>query len=135
MKPSIVRFDGSTSLDVVSAYEVLTHVPEIEIEFATRRPGVGAADFRRLSVVAYRALRKVEHTDILCVPGARASCERSATSDSSPRSGVCTTPTAGPTGSAKVAGCYRRWASAMAARGCSSPRPSPRSPDGHRGTE
>jgi putative intracellular protease/amidase len=69
MRLSILLFDGFTALDVVGGYEVLVHVPGLEVEFAAERPGLVAADSRRLGLAAYRTFDGLESTDILYVPG------------------------------------------------------------------
>jgi putative intracellular protease/amidase len=69
MRLSIVLFDGFTALDVVGGYEVLAHVPGIEIEFVADAKGVVAADTGRLGLVAYKTFAELVSTDIVYVPG------------------------------------------------------------------
>jgi transcriptional regulator GlxA family with amidase domain len=69
MRCTIVVFDGFTMLDVVGGYEVLVHVPTVEVEVAATATGVIAADSRRLGLPAYRRLADLASTDILYVPG------------------------------------------------------------------
>jgi transcriptional regulator GlxA family with amidase domain len=66
---TILLFDGFTALDVVGGYEVLANVPSVEVEFAAARPGLVAADTRRVGVLAYRDVNDLTSTDILYVPG------------------------------------------------------------------
>jgi putative intracellular protease/amidase len=69
MRLTILLFDGFTALDVVGGYEVLANVPGVEVEFVSVKPGVIAADTRRLGLLAYRGIDEITSTDILYVPG------------------------------------------------------------------
>lgn len=69
MKLSIVIFDGFTTLDAIGGYEVLSRIPDMEVEFVAARRGVLAADTRRLGLLAFRDFEEVRSTDILYVPG------------------------------------------------------------------
>ncbi|MFL6673298.1 MAG: DJ-1/PfpI family protein [Massilia sp.] len=69
MRLTMMLFDGFTALDVVGGYEVLAHVPGVEIEFAAESVGVVAADTGRLGIAAWRRFDEVASTDILYVPG------------------------------------------------------------------
>ena len=69
MRLSIVIYDGFTTLDAIGGYEVLAHVPGMEVEFVAAARGVVAADTRRLGLLAYRDFDDVQSTDILYVPG------------------------------------------------------------------
>ena len=69
MKLSILLFDGFTALDVVGGYEVLSRMPGMETEFVSAKPGIIAADTRRLGMVTYRDYSSAASTDILYVPG------------------------------------------------------------------
>ncbi|MGY4868233.1 DJ-1/PfpI family protein [Mycolicibacterium elephantis] len=69
MHLSVILFDGFTALDVVGGYEVLSRVPDIQVEFVAEEPDLISADTRRLGLAAYRSLNDLETTDILYVPG------------------------------------------------------------------
>ena len=69
MRLSILIFDGVTTLDAIGGYEVLAHVPGIEVEFVAASRGIVAADTRRLGLLAFRSFDEVKSTDILYVPG------------------------------------------------------------------
>lgn len=69
MKLSILLFDGFTALDIVGGYEVLARLPGVQTRFVADRPGVFAADTRRLGMVAYETYESAAQTDILYVPG------------------------------------------------------------------
>jgi transcriptional regulator GlxA family with amidase domain len=69
MRLSIVIYDGFTTLDAIGGYEVLAHVPGMEVEFVAAQRGIVAADTRRLGLLAYRDFAEVTSTDVLYVPG------------------------------------------------------------------
>src|SRR5690606_13672913 len=69
MRVSFVLFDGFTALDAIGAYEVLSRIPGLEVEFAAIDRGIVAADTRRLGLLAYRTLNEIRSTDVLIVPG------------------------------------------------------------------
>lgn len=69
MKLTILLFDGFTALDVVGGYEVLSHLPGMQVEFVARQAGLVAADSGALGMYASVALDQVHDTHILYVPG------------------------------------------------------------------
>ena len=76
MKLSIVIYDGFTSLDAIGAYEVLSRIPGMEVEWIAATKGVIVADTRGLGILAFRSFDEVTSTDILFVPGGPGGVER-----------------------------------------------------------
>jgi putative intracellular protease/amidase len=69
MRLSVILFDGFTALDVVGGYEVLSHLPGMEVDFVAGACGAVAADSGRLGMLAYKTFAQLDATDILYVPG------------------------------------------------------------------
>ena len=69
MRLSIILFDGFTALDVVGGYDVLAHVPGMEVEFVAAASGLVAADTGWLGMHASKTFAQLDATDILYVPG------------------------------------------------------------------
>ena len=69
MRLSIILFDGFTALDVVGGYDVLAHLPGMEVEFVAAACGLVAADTGWLGMHASKTFTQLDATDILYVPG------------------------------------------------------------------
>jgi transcriptional regulator GlxA family with amidase domain len=70
LRVAILLYDGLTALDAVGPYEVLCRVPGVSVVTVAKRAGQVRTDTGVLGLVADRALRQVQHADVLLVPGA-----------------------------------------------------------------
>jgi transcriptional regulator GlxA family with amidase domain len=66
---AILIFDGLTALDAIGPYEVLSRLPEAELVFVAKEPGLTRTDTARLGVNADAAIADVPDPDIVLVPG------------------------------------------------------------------
>jgi putative intracellular protease/amidase len=73
MHITVFIYDGFTALDAVGPYEVLSRLPGATTVFAGVDAGPVTTDNGVLQLVAETALRDVEQTDLLLVPGGPAS--------------------------------------------------------------
>jgi transcriptional regulator GlxA family with amidase domain len=69
MKIAILIFDDLTALDAIGPYEVLARLPDSELEFVAKEPGLVRADTGALRLSADRALYEVADPDVLLIPG------------------------------------------------------------------
>ena len=69
MDIAILLYDNMTALDAIGPYEVLAHVPGMNVRFVAKARGTVQMDSRILSLVATHALDDVKQTDMLLVPG------------------------------------------------------------------
>jgi len=69
MNVTIFVYDGFTALDAIGPYEVLSRLPGATTTFAAPEAGTVRTDNGVLGIVADVALRDVEQSDILLVPG------------------------------------------------------------------
>jgi transcriptional regulator GlxA family with amidase domain len=69
MQIAIPLFDRFTALDAVGPYEVLSRIPDAQVEFVAAEPGVYATDTRMLKVSVERSYSDVPSPDILLFPG------------------------------------------------------------------
>jgi transcriptional regulator GlxA family with amidase domain len=66
---AILIFDGLTALDAIGPYEVLSRLPDAELVFVAKEPGLTRTDTARLGVNADAAIADVPDPDIVLVPG------------------------------------------------------------------
>jgi transcriptional regulator GlxA family with amidase domain len=66
---AILIFDGLTALDAIGPYEVLSRIPEAELSFVAKEPGLKLTDTARLGLNADDAIADVPDPDIVLVPG------------------------------------------------------------------
>ena len=66
---AILIFDELTALDAIGPYEVLSRVPEAELRFVAKEPGVKRTDTGALGVEADLALAEMPDPDVVLVPG------------------------------------------------------------------
>jgi putative intracellular protease/amidase len=69
MRIAILIFDRLTALDAVGPYEVLSRLPEAELEFVASETGEKRTDTGALALSADRALGDADAPDVLLVPG------------------------------------------------------------------
>ena len=69
MRIAILIFDELTALDAIGPYEVLSRVPEAELRFVAKEPGVKRTDTGALGVEADLALAGMPDPDVVLVPG------------------------------------------------------------------
>lgn len=69
MDITILLFDRFTALDAVGPYEVLSRLPGATVTFAARERGVVRTDVGSLGLEATAAIRDIDRTDLLLVPG------------------------------------------------------------------
>ena len=69
MKIAILVFDRLTALDAIGPYEVLSRLPDAELSFVAKQPGMKRTDTGSLGINADRALGAVPDPDLLLVPG------------------------------------------------------------------
>ena len=67
-KAGFLLFPGLTQLDFTGPYEVLAHLPELEIYTIAEEKGPVVSEFG-LAVVAEHDLPSTPQLDIICVPG------------------------------------------------------------------
>jgi len=66
---AILVFDGLTALDAVGPYEVLSRLPESELTFVAKEPGLKRTDTGALGISADLAIAEIPEPDIVVVPG------------------------------------------------------------------
>jgi transcriptional regulator GlxA family with amidase domain len=66
---AILIFDKLTALDAIGPYEVLSRLPDAELEFVAPAPGQKRTDTGRLALVAERPLDDMPSPDMVVVPG------------------------------------------------------------------
>jgi transcriptional regulator GlxA family with amidase domain len=69
MQIVIPLFDRFNVLDATGPYEVLRHLPDVEIHFSAERPGLIADVSRTCSLHAEAALADLPRPDVIVVPG------------------------------------------------------------------
>ncbi len=69
MKIAILIFDKLTALDAIGPYEVLSRLPEADLQFVAKEAGTKRTDTGALGVIADAALADVTDPDIVLVPG------------------------------------------------------------------
>ena len=69
MKIAILIFDKLTALDAIGPYEVLARLPEAELRFVAKEPGLKRTDTDALGINADLALDQFADPDIVLVPG------------------------------------------------------------------
>ena len=69
MKIAILIFDKLTALDAIGPYEVLSRLPDAELRFVAKEPGIKRTDTGALGVTADLALGELTDPDIVLVPG------------------------------------------------------------------
>jgi transcriptional regulator GlxA family with amidase domain len=66
---AVLIFDGLTALDAIGPYEVLSRLPEAELSFVAKEPGVKRTDTGALGISADRTITEIPHPDVVLVPG------------------------------------------------------------------
>jgi putative intracellular protease/amidase len=66
---AILLFDGVTALDAVGPYEVLSRIPNAELDFVAKEPGPKRTDTGRLILEAGHSLDRAPAPEIVLVPG------------------------------------------------------------------
>ncbi len=69
MKIAILIFDKLTALDAIGPYEVLSRLPEAELRFVAKEPGMKRTDTGALGLSADVAISELTDPDILLIPG------------------------------------------------------------------
>jgi putative intracellular protease/amidase len=69
MQIAIALFDRFTALDAVGPYEVLSRLPDAQVDFVAAEPGVYATDTRMLRLSVERSYADVPSPEILVFPG------------------------------------------------------------------
>lgn len=69
MNIAILLYEGITALDAVGAYEVLSLLPEAQVQFVDREKGLKRADTGFLALSADYDFTEVTSADVLLVPG------------------------------------------------------------------
>jgi len=69
MKIAILIFDKLTALDAIGPYEVLSRLPEADLKFVAKEPGLKRTDTGALGINADLAIGELTDPDILVVPG------------------------------------------------------------------
>jgi transcriptional regulator GlxA family with amidase domain len=69
MRIAVLTFDGMTALDAIGPYEVLSRLPDAELDFVAKQAGPKRTDTGRLGFEADRSLEQVPDPDIVLVPG------------------------------------------------------------------
>lgn len=69
---AFVAYEGLTALDLVGPLEVLTRIPDTQVELVATRPGPATTDTGALQLTAPRHVREVPTPDVIVVPGGAA---------------------------------------------------------------
>ena len=69
LRIAILIFDGLTALDAIGPYEVLSRLPEAELSFVAKEPGLKRTDTGALGISADRAIAEVPEPEVVLVPG------------------------------------------------------------------
>ena len=69
MRIAILVFDRLTALDAIGPYEVLSRLPDAELEFVAAKPGMVRTDTDLLALEAGRSIAEVTAPDVVVVPG------------------------------------------------------------------
>ncbi|MDC0767119.1 DJ-1/PfpI family protein [Streptomyces sp. HD] len=69
MQIAMVLYDRFTALDIIGPYEVLSRVPDVQVDFVAAQAGPVRADTGFLAITADKALAEVPHPDVVVVPG------------------------------------------------------------------
>jgi len=65
----IYVYDGITALDAIGPYEVLSRIPDANIQFVGEKKGIIVSDSHFLKLVAEYEVSEIEKVDILLIPG------------------------------------------------------------------
>lgn len=66
---AILIFDGLTALDAIGPYEVLSRLPEAELSFVAKEPGLKRTDTGALGISADLAITEIPDPEVVLVPG------------------------------------------------------------------
>jgi transcriptional regulator GlxA family with amidase domain len=66
---AILLFDGLTALDAIGPYEVLSRLPDSDLTFVAKEPGLKRTDTAKLGISADLAIAEIPEPDIVVVPG------------------------------------------------------------------
>ncbi|NJM23349.1 MAG: DJ-1/PfpI family protein [Richelia sp. SM1_7_0] len=69
MQVAILLYEGVTALDAIGPYEVLSHLPNVEIIFVATEAGNKKTDTKFLKLVAEKTLEDITSPDIVVIPG------------------------------------------------------------------
>lgn len=69
MHITILLYEDMTALDAIGPYEVLSHVPGMDVAFAALQAGPVTVDTGKLQLIAPHAIADIDRTDVLIVPG------------------------------------------------------------------
>lgn len=65
----IYLYDGITALDAIGPYEVLSRIPDANVQFVGEKKGIIVSDSHFLKLVAEYEISEIEKADILLIPG------------------------------------------------------------------
>jgi putative intracellular protease/amidase len=65
----IYLYDGITALDAIGPYEVLSRIPDANVQFVGEKQGIIVSDSHFLKLVAEYEISEIEKADILLIPG------------------------------------------------------------------
>ena len=69
MEIVIYLYNGITALDAVGPYEVLSRIPDANVQFVGEKQGIIVSDSHFLKLVAEYEISEIEKADILLIPG------------------------------------------------------------------
>jgi transcriptional regulator GlxA family with amidase domain len=69
MEIAVLLYDGFTALDCIGPYEVLSRLPDAQVQFVSADGGVVRSDTRALAIVTEHSIDEVASPDIVLVPG------------------------------------------------------------------
>ncbi|MFE0255616.1 DJ-1/PfpI family protein [Streptomyces sp. NPDC059010] len=69
MQIAMVLYDRFTALDIIGPYEVLSRIPEVQVDFVAAQAGPVRADTGFLAITADKSLAEVPRPDVVVVPG------------------------------------------------------------------
>jgi transcriptional regulator GlxA family with amidase domain len=69
MEVAILLFDRITALDAIGPYEVLSRLPDTQVRFVAKEPGLKATDNQMLRLLADVPLERCQHPDLILIPG------------------------------------------------------------------
>jgi len=71
LRIAILIFDGITALDAIGPYEVLSRLPDAELQFVAKETGTKRTDTGSLGIEADASLAEMPDPDVVLVPGGK----------------------------------------------------------------
>jgi putative intracellular protease/amidase len=69
MQIAFLIYEGLTALDIVGPYEVLSQIPNVDVRFVAKRPGLVKVDSGAFTIGTDHALADVPRPEVFVIPG------------------------------------------------------------------